>query len=429
MLQRPDFPLHRCVAALWLAVIPLLAGCELLTGPGSGSDRAPPEITELPRTLTTQELEVLGASNAFGFDLLREIVRNQPDSSHFLSPLSASMALGMTLNGAANETFDAMRSTLRFDGLSRGEINASYRGLIDMLDGLDPRVSFQLANSVWHDAPLTPREAFVASLLESFDAEVHGIDFGDPEAAPTINAWVDEKTNGRIEEIVPDPIPPLVVMYLLNAIHFKGDWTSQFDPDDTHNGDFLLPDGSSAPVRYMTREGGFRVHWTPGYTVLDLPYGGKAFSMTVVVPHAPDGLPDLVESLDAAGWADLVDGLGGSVDRSRIYLPRFTLEWERSLVETLGALGMEIAFQECVADFSLIFEDQLQCPHLSDVVQKTFVRVDEEGTEAAAVTSVEVSIVSAPPAYRVDRPFLFAIREHLSGTILFLGAISEPPTD
>ncbi len=416
-------PLIATTAAL------LLAGCDVFTGPGDSPGPAPDQITELPRALSSAELAMLDASNAFGFDLLQEIVRSAPDSTHFLSPLSASMALGMTMNGAAGETLDAMRKTLRFHGLSQEEINASYRELIKLFRGLDPEVSFRIANSVWHREDLTPREAFASAVRESFDAEVRGLNFSAPETPSIVNRWVDEQTEGLIQEIVDDPIPNDMVMYLINAMYFQGDWRNRFDPDRTHDDDFHLPDGSTATARFMTRSGGFEVGWTPDLTVVELPYGGDAFAMTVLVPAEPDELPELVESLDPASWDELVSNVTTADSEVQLFFPRFTVEWERELDPHLQDLGMGIAFIECQADFSGLFETGAQCPHISEVKQKSFVDVDEEGTEAAAVTSVGVRVTSAgpPTSIRVDRPFLFAIRERLSGTILFMGTMSEVP--
>jgi serine protease inhibitor len=415
-------------ASLCLVLALTLPACELPFGLG-GTDRAPPEITELPRSLTTQELQIRSASNAFGFDLLREIVGEAPGESHFISPLSASMALGMTLNGAERSTFDAMRSTLRFGDLSRQEINAAYRGLLDLLADLDPRVTFHIANAVWHTDRLTPLPSFVEAVRGSFDATVSPIDFLDPGAPRTLNAWVRERTRNRIAGIVPDPLPNAgdVVMYLLNAIYFNGDWTERFDRRETRTGDFHLADGSRAPVRYMVRAGGIRVGGGQDHQVVELPYGGKAFAMTVVIPRDPAGLTGLIRELDEVRWNALVSTLGEESGRARIHLPRFSLEWERSLVETLEALGMGEAFAPGRADFSGLFGDGGLV--LSDVRHKTFLRVDEEGTEAAVVTSVGVEVVSAPPEIRVDRPFLFALRERLTGTVLFLGAVAEAPVD
>jgi serine protease inhibitor len=319
-----------------------------------------------------------------------------------------------------------MRESLRFGDLSEEEINLAYRELIHLLRNLDPLVSFQLANSVWHIQEESPLEAFVQALEEFFQAQVRGIDFGDPTTPDTINRWVREKTEGRIEEIVPDPIPGNVVMYLLNAIHFLGDWTYQFDSSDTRDGPFLLPDGSSTTVKYMSREGGFRHYGHRDFTALELPYGGGAFAMTVLLPREVAGLPELVASLNDELWGEITGQLVDAAARSVLRFPRFTLTWERSFLEALDRMGMGIAFGGD-ADFSRIFGG----PGLfiSEVLQKTFLRVDEEGTEAAAVTSVELSRTSGPPTFQVDRPFLLAIRERLSGTILFLGAISEAPLD
>jgi serine protease inhibitor len=415
----------------WLLLIGLtsgVAGCDLFPFSGGG-DPVPPEILELPRALTAAELGVREASNGFGFSLLREIVREEPTLSHFLSPLSASMALGMTLNGADGETWEGMRSTLGFQGLSESEINAAYRGLIDLLSGLDPRVTFTLANSVWHTDQLRPLDPFVRALETSFDAEVRAIDFRAPTAPATLNAWVKAKTQGRIASIVDDPLPSAVeiVAYLLNAIYFKAEWTEGFDRAKTRTGLFQLPGGRTAEVRYMVRSGGFRLAVTEAGTFLDLPYGGKAYSMTVLLPHDPDGLPDLVRGLDPARWQEGIDRLSPVPGATELHLPRFTLEWERSLKEVLSALGMDLAFRDGHADFSRLFG--AQGPFLTEVKQKTFVKVDEVGTEAAAVTSVGVGVTSMPQAIAVDRPFVVAIRERLSGTLLFLGAVSQAPTD
>jgi len=411
-----------------VALLLSLSGCELF--PFSGSSDSPPrEIRELPRALTQAEIGVREASNGFGISLLREMVEREPDVSHFLSPLSASMALGMTLNGAQGETYEAMRATLGYGGLSESEINQSYRGLIDLLTDLDPRVTFTLANAVWHSDQLRPLDPFANALRSSFDAEVRAIDFRAPSAPSTLNAWVRDKTKGRISSIVEDPLPSAVeiVAYLLNAIYFKGDWTEGFERAKTRTGSFQLPNGGSAEVRYMVRSGGFQMAVTDEATWVDLPYGGKAFSMTVALPHLGDGLPALARGLTPRQWQAAIDRLAPAPPAVELHLPRFTLEWDRSLKEGLSALGMEVAFRDGQADFSRLFG--AKGPFLTEVKQKTFVRVDEIGTEAAAVTSVGVGVTSMPAAIVLDRPFLIAIRERLSGTLLFLGVVSEAPID
>lgn len=413
------------LVVLALALIP--ASCAELGTEPDPSDT--PKITELPRQLSTSEQEVIRASNRFAFDLAAEIT--VPDSSFFLSPLSASMALGMTMNGAAGETYEQMRATLGFGSLPRDEINASYASLMELLLGLDPTVEVALGNSIWYDSTrMAVRDSFIETVREPFDAEVAGLDFSDPGAPGTINAWVSDATNGKIEEIVPDPIPPLVAMYLINAIYFQGDWTVQFDPDRTAEADFHRPDGSTVGVPMMERDADSLAYYRDeSVAAVDLPYGGEAFSMTVLLPlgDIPDGggstrVEHLVSSLDAQRWREITDGF--SEGKVHLFLPRFELTWERTLNDDLKALGMTDAFDEQRADFSRLTPDPSVIIH--SVKQKSFVSVDEEGTEAAAATSVGVGPTSAPPTFRADRPFVFAIRERLSGTILFLGKVVDP---
>lgn len=400
-----------------------LGGCESIFGPGD-PDGPPPEITRLPRPLTATETEALGASNRFGLDLLDVILTDAPGETHFLSPLSASMALGMALNGADGETFDRMRETLRFDGLEEEEINAAYLGLLDLLDDLDPRVSFQIANAIWYRDGLTPRPGFVSRVTEHFRAAVEGADFNDPSAAAAINAWVEEATGGRIEDMVEPPIPGNVVAMLLNAIHFKGDWREQFDIAQTREAPFHGPDGPAGAVQLMDRDEELRSHFTPSYAAVELPYGGGAFVMDVIVPAGDATVAEVLDELAGGGWDELTDQLATrSPSRVRVLLPRFELEWERTLNDDLTQMGMGIAFGGG-ADFTRMFEGS--SPWIDEVRQKSFVRVDEEGTEAAAATIV-VMVESAPPEVRADRPFLFVIRERLSGTILFLGAVMQAP--
>lgn len=418
--SRSPSPARRAATALAALLLAALPACESIFGPGD--DPGPVEIVELPRSLTADERAVRDASNRFGFDLLGTILDDAPEETHFLSPLSASMALGMALNGADGETFEAMRSTLRFGDLSEEAVNESYRGLVDLLRDLDPTVSVELANAVWHREDLVPRSAFVSRVEEHFDAAVEGLDFADPSAPDVINGWVADATNGRIDEMVGASIPSNVVALLLNAVHFDAAWTEPFDPDATEAATFRAASGEEESVDFMHREETLPYRGTSTYDAVELPYGGEAYAMTVVVPREETTPADVVDVLADGGWGELVEGL--SPQRVRVFLPRFELAWERTLNDDLSALGMEVAFLPGSADFTRMFENA--APWVDEVKQKSFVRVDEEGTEAAAVTSVTV-VDSAPPTVRADRPFLFVLRERLSGTILFVGAVLEPP--
>ena len=339
------------------------------------------------------------------------------------------MALGMTLAGAEAGTFEAMRAALRLEGLDREEIGASYHSLIDLLSDLDPSVRMEIGNSVWHRMGFTLEDSYVSEVERDFLARVEALDFEDPASADVINGWVDEATDGLIDAIVEAPIDPLTVAFLINAIYFEGQWTTRFDPERTRSGDFARPDGSTVSVPFMwMSDRSFPYSSTSAYQAIDLPYGGEAFSMTVVLPSGDSGVGDLVESLDADAWAGIISGMAER--EIQVGLPKFRLEYDKTLNAVLQALGMGVAFDPGAADFSRMHPDALSLQlHISEVKQKAFVEVDEEGTRAAAVTSVEMGVTSAPPSFVADRPFAFAIRERLSGTVLFTGVVRDPSAD
>ena len=406
-----------------LAVVGLVAACHDPNAPSG----AAPRITALPRALTNGEQAVIGASNAFGFGLLRELDRTRADSNIFMSPLSASMALGMTMNGAAGQTFDEMRAALAFGTRPAAEINASYRSLIDMLRALDPTVDFRIANSIWYRAGFPFEQTFLDESRQFFDARVSGLDFASSNAVPSINDWVRQSTNGKIDKIVDGPIPNDVVMYLINAIYFNGSWTTRFDRNQTRTEPFHTIGGTTAPIAMMRRTDTIRVAETADAQVVDLPYGGGAYTMTILLPKEGKSLRDVVATLTADVWQAAVTG--ATARSVELQMPKFTLRWEALLNDPLQALGMRQAFQGDVADFTRMSRDAGNRLYISKVKQKAFVDVHEEGTEAAAVTSVEIRVTCAcgPQVIRIDRPFVFAIRERLSGTVLFLGKIVRPP--
>jgi serpin B len=339
------------------------------------------------------------------------------------------MALGMTMNGAAGATLDQMRSTLGFGTLPMAEVNASYEGLIELLRGLDPKVDFRLANALFHRTGFEFRQTFLDIARNHFDAEVRGLDFSQPSAVDAINGWVKTATGGRIDGIVDPPIDPMTVAFLMNAVYFKGDWTKEFDDAKTHNAEFRLANGSTRPIRLMEATDTLPFRSGNGWVATEAPYGGGAWMMTVVVPTDNRGLRAVVDDL-----ATILDpGAQWQEGPVALYLPRFELDWERQLNPDLQALGMVDAFEPGLADFGPMASNPLGPNlHIKRVKQKTFLKVDEKGTEAAAVTSVEMSVTCACPSgfqVRADRPFLLAIRERLSGTVLFAGLIVEAPED
>jgi serpin B len=402
------------------------AGALLLLAACSHESTAPgptPARTSLPRALSASEQNVLASANAFSFALWQRLASSRTDTNLFVSPLSASFALGMAMNGAGGNTLTEMRSALRLGASGVADANAGYKALIGLLTTLDPSVKMEIANSIWPRRDFTVNPSFLDAGRTWFDATVSPLDFASPSALPTINGWVNDKTHGRIPTIL-DEIAPDDVMFLINAIYFKGTWRAQFDPAETRSAPFHGVGGDRS-VNLMHRQGTIAMAAGDGFRAVDLPYGDSSFTMTVILPDPDRSVESVAASLDEHSWSAL---LGRFRNRGiDLYLPKLTLEWKRDLIPDLQALGMRDAFDPMRANFSGIASRSDL--YISTVRQKTFVQIDEEGTEAAAVTSIGISVTSAPSyePFRVDRPFIFAIRERLSGTILFMGKIVRLP--
>jgi serine protease inhibitor len=405
--------MHRLrTSAAALAATVALAGC-------SGDPGGP--LTHLPRELSAAEAEIVRAGNDFAFGLLREHVAQDTSTNIFLSPLSASMALGMATNGALGETREEMLATLGFGGLTMGDANRGYRDLTRLLRGLDAKVEMEIANSVWTQRGYPIERAFLDTVAAYFDARAEEIDMGRVADIARVNEWVRQNTRGRIPSLLPEE-PRDDIALLLNAVYFKGDWTNRFDPSRTLSASFHAQDGAVRTVRMMHAPAMPILHaQTPEYAAAELPYSRGAFAMTIVVPAPGRDLDDFVRSLDAAAWQRMVDGLREA--RLDVRLPRFKLEHRAVLNAPLVALGMERAFSRSMADFRGI--TQAEQLYISEVLQKAMVEVTEEGTVAAAATSVSMTPVSLPPSFTVDRPFVFAIRERLTGSILFVGKVGS----
>jgi serpin B len=400
-----------------LLVGPWAAGCGDTTGPDDGAD----PVTQLPRALTADEQAVIARSTGFGMKLMARSVVDDDRPNIVLSPLSASMALGMTMNGAVGPTFDAMRTTLGFEGLTQEQINDGYESLIELLTTLDPEVDVRLANALWANEDVAFHTAFFDAVQDAFDATVETRDFGESSTLDAINAWADQATNGMIDRVLNELDPDLVLL-LMNAVAFDASWTERFDPDDTRSADFRRADGSTVGVDMMQKEGvELPLGSGDGWTAVEIPYGGGAYAMVVVVPWQDDVRP-LVAGWDAADWSALKGSLTvQELDLLRI--PRFTVAHDAFLNPVLEAMGMEIAFG-ADADFSGL--SPIGGDLCIDFVrQKSFIEVDEAGTRAAAVTTVGIGPTSFTGLI-ADRPFFFALHERLSGTLLFTGVIGDP---
>jgi serpin B len=417
------------VAALLAALAAVLAAAACSTSPTESTPSTQPApLTALPRALTASETTVRDAANAFAFALWGKINAAQRDTNVFVSPLSASFALGMTLNGAANQTADQMRTALQFGGATLHDIDGGYKSLIALLMSLDPGVQMQIANSIWFRQDFPFRQAFFDTTKTYFDATVRGLNFNDIAGSlAAINGWVSTATNGKIPVVLND-IQPQQVMFLINAIYFKGSWRAKFDPAETHASTFFATGNVSQPVQLMHRLDDLSYAETATYQAADLSYGNTAFTMTVLLPKAGTDIESLAASLTPATWQSLAASF--QVRKVDFSLPKLTLKYERKLNDDLNALGMIVPFVPNVADFT-----QMSPPptgnqlYIDFVKQNTYVAIDEEGTEAAAVTTVGITATSVEvgPVMRVDHPYIFVLRERLSGTVLFMGKIVRMP--
>lgn len=406
---------------LFTFLIPMLfLTCQSdVTGPG--------EINgELPRELTQSEKQLVEADQSFSYDIFRQTVSyDNEEENLFISSLSISTALAMTLNGAEGETLQQMKETLYLSGMEIEEVNQAFQSLIELLISVDPKVDMKIANSVWHQNFLPVRDDFLQRLEEFYEAEVAGLNFGDPQSVDTINSWVNDNTEGKIEEII-DKIPANMVMYLINAIYFKGDWLSKFDKDDTRKADFYLENDETVEVEMMSQKEKFAAHFSEDVQMIELPYGDSLFTMSVLMPGDPkmpldQFIEEEVNQENLSLWRSNL-----RVSEVPLELPKFEMEYEITYNDILKSMGMELAFDKSQADLSGIADVGPQKLFISEVKHKTFISVDEEGTEAAAVTSVGVALESLPPSMIVNRPFVFIIHERESGTNLFMGKVKDP---
>jgi serpin B len=386
--------------------------------------------------------ELALANNRFGLKLLSELNKAEP-ANIFISPASISMALTMTWNGANDSTREAMAKSLEITGLDPDVVNHDYAQLREDLQKADPQVKLTIANSLWARKGIAFREEFVRTNQECFAAEMTALDFARPDATKRINDWVKKSTGGMIDRIV-EQINPLDILFLINAIYFKGKWTDRFKTEDTRDRDFTLDDGTTKKVPMMHQDGKYRYFRGEGFQAVSLPYGAKRMSMYVFLPDrtqaeefpvppgpASDsgkGTQMFLDKLTSENWETW---MGQFRDfKGDVTLPKFRLEYEASLNVALKTLGMGIAFDPAEADFTRMVKTKAGA-HISEVKHKAVVEVNEEGTEAAAVTSVRMALTAMPPPEErfsmiVDHPFFLAIRDNQTGMLLFTGIVRDP---
>jgi len=367
------------------------------------------------------------AHNGFGFDVLKELTKKDMENNIVISPPGIALALSMTLNGASESTKIAMAKTLKTNAIDIKKLNEENALLIKLLSNPDPGVTLTLANSIWTKKGLLFLPEFLQTNKTYYNAEIQSLDFSMPSSVDTINTWVSKSTKGKIPTIVSSPLDSSIVMYLINAIYFYGTWTNEFDATLTEMKPFTLPTKTKIQHPYMvqTRKD-FLYQNTDIFQAIQLPYGkNKSLSMTILLPK--NSSTDLFKQLTHATWNSWMKSF--SETEGTVFMPKFKIEYMTSLKNSLLALGMVPAFSSETANFSGMRQEKDL--FISDVVHKTYIDVNEKGTQAAAVTSSGFTLPSNGSAKKtftmdINKPFFFAITDSGSGEILFMGTVHNP---
>lgn len=394
-----------------LLVLALVGSCKNTNEPIEKAQTM--ELTQVQKTKASQD-------NNFAFELMKQTMANTDESNVFISPLSVSIALGMTWNGAVGNTKTEMEKTLNMSGMSVKEINEYYKLMQSTLPDLDPKTKLSIANSIWYRNNFTAKSDFLKANIDYFDAEISPLDFNKQEAVDIINGWCSEKTNGLIPKVI-EKIEAEQLMFLINAVYFKGIWVRQFKKEDTREADFTNERNAKVKVNMMNITDTFAYAEDDFAQYLEMPYGNKAFSMTVILPKSLPATTDF-SGLTTERFNKAVEKLAN--EKVVVMLPRFKVKNKFQLKPMLQAMGMQKAFTTG-AEFDGIFD--VKPLYIGFVQHDTYVEVTEEGTEAAAVTTVGMTTTSLPnyPYFIVNKPFAFVIKENSSGIILFMGKIGN----
>ncbi|HKL11960.1 MAG TPA: serpin family protein [Clostridia bacterium] len=363
--------------------------------------------------------QVIGGMTSFAFELFKELNREDDGGNIFISPLSVSTALTMTYNGAGGETREEMKSSLGYAEIPDENTNDSFENLIPYLMQVDESTQIDISNSIWYRDGEPIGTDFLELNKKVFNASVEAIDFGKPESADIINGWISDSTKGKIDKMIDPPIPSDVIMYLINAVYFKGEWTNAFDEERTYETDFTEASGEKKSIEMMNSKETTDFGESDEFKVARLPYGKEKLSMYLVLPKGGQNVDDLIESLDEELWAE-IKGSVLPTDDLILGVPKFKMDYGiKKLNNVLISLGIENAFR-ADADFSGIRDDLF----ISRVLHKAVIEVNEKGSEAAAATVVEMtesSVAEDQPEFIANRPFVFMIADDVHGDILFVG--------
>jgi len=376
--------------------------------------------------LTSAQRKILEADNQFAFKLFDEVSKINGDNT-FFSPFSLQIALGMLYNGVTGNTRSEMVKALGIAEFSETEINEYYQVIIRELLTVDPTTELNIANSIWLRHTFQVKNTFTEIGKKYFDAEIQAIDFNNPLTANRINQWCADKTKNRITQIVSNPIPDDMWMMLINALYFKSKWEKgrEFKKEKTILDDFTKENQQKIKVNLMEQTASLPYYEDDYLQCVEITYGNKAFSLIAFLPAENRTINQLIKHLTTIKWKMITDRL--REEKVWLKLPRFKFECSFLLNQPVINTGMKRVFNVS-KDFAPITDDIL---NVSNIVQKTFVEVNEEGTEAAAVSAIRivgygVRKADDPVRFFADRPFLFLIREKSTGVILFIGRVDEP---
>jgi serpin B len=398
----------RSWAVLMILFLVLVFGPQISSSLSKSADEKMPAFSNL-----------VSANTAFGFKLFHKIMEQQSEDNVFLSPLSIAAALAMTYNGAADKTQEAMARALELQDMDLEQLNQAYSELTEALMSSESGVHLKIANSIWADMRFKFDPDFIKNNKEFYSASVKNLDLSDPQSLELINQWAEEETEGRISKIVSeDDLDALI--FLIDAVYFKGMWTIGFKEEDTKESDFKSADGTLKKVPMMLSQSDQYLYYKgEGFQAAALPYGEGKSSLYLFLPDEGSNLKEFQMKLSRESWDSWMSGF--KKELVSVSLPRLKLKSEVFLNDALRALGMAIAFTPA-ANFTRMCSG----PAFIDYVKHmSFAEVNEEGTEASAVTVVKMKR-GTRHVLRFDRPFFLAIRDNETGSILFMGSIINP---
>ncbi len=386
-------------------------------GVACSNDDSTDDPTPAVRKLSVSEAELVASANDFNFELMTEVEKEFPEENYFISSFSVKTALSMVMNGASGTVQQGFIETLGLQG-TPAAINEANKSLVSYIYSLDPSITLNVANSNWYSDKLVINNDFANTLSEYYNAQVFKRDFENSATLDALNGWVEDETNGKIKNIL-DKINPQDAMFLINAIYFKANWTTQFDTEATRDLPFQL--SSTQTVTVPTMVGEVKHWWAYDNTLkaqlIEIPYGNENYAFTIVMPDDVEDINNLVSKINSN---ELNNALADSTTYIRdLYLPKFQLDFKTNLRDALVNMGMPLI------GLDNLFENELEFG-ISKVIHQSFLEVNEEGSEAAAATVIGIEVTSLPPSTTVNKPFIFLIRERNSGTILFSGKLLDP---